>query len=369
MNAAAWQRFQQLPVPSSREVDWRHFDLRSLPLDNVDKRAQPARVTFRGQPPTGVIFGLISQHRAAASRFLGGAIAWQNRHKFVALHEALWEDGAVLIVPRDCRVAEPLEIHYELPNHDATSFPRTLIVLEPGAEVTVVQRFTGGPSLEAGATELFVHPGAHLHYISLHNLAPTSYDFLIKRAWVGQDAEIDWVIGMFGGGFARYDIECEMEGRGGSSFMYGVGVAANRQQLGQFTRQHHRSGDTTSDLLFKNVLRDRVVSSYTGTIRVEKNCNGTNAYQSNRNLVLDRDVQCDTRPVLEIESNQLRCTHGATVGRLDDQQMFYLRSRGLNEAQARQMLIEAFLEPVLARIRVERVRLEFQELIHQKIIR
>lgn len=368
MNAAAWERFQKLPLPTRREVDWRHFDLRGLQLERIEKRAAPAQMTFRGSVPTGVIFGKLSQYRAEASRFLGKAIEWENRHKFVALHEALWEDGAVVLVPRDCRIAEPLEIHYELPNHNSAAFPRTLIVLEPGAEATVVQKYTGAPSLQASATELFVLPGAHLHYISLHNLGPTSFDFLLKRARVAQDAEIDWVIGMFGGAFARYDIECEMEGRGGSSFMYGVGLGADRQQLGQFTHQHHRCGDTTSDLLFKNVLRDQAVSSYTGTIRVEKNCNGTNAYQSNRNLVLSREVQCDTRPVLEIESNQLRCTHGATVGRLDDAQMFYLRSRGLNEAQARQMLIEAFLEPVLARIRVEPVRREFEELIHQKII-
>ncbi|MCS7048403.1 MAG: Fe-S cluster assembly protein SufD [Verrucomicrobiae bacterium] len=369
MNPVAWQRFLQLPMPSRHDVDWRHLDLRALRLERVEKRTQPARVTFRGQPPTGVIFGKLSGHRTEANRFLGKAIAWENRHKFVALHEALWEDGAVVLVPKNCRVTDPLEIHYELPNHDSAAFPRTLIVLEPGAEATVVQKYTGAPSLQAGATELFVQPGAHLHYISLHQLAPTSFDFLIKRARVAQDAEIDWVIGMFGAALGRYDIECEMEGRGGSSFMYGVGLGAGQEQLAQFTHQHHRSGDTTSDLLFKNVLRDRAVSSYTGTIRVEKNCNGTNAYQSNRNLVLSREVQCDTRPVLEIESNQLRCTHGATVGRLDDNQMFYLRSRGLNEAQARQILIEAFLEPVLARIRVDTVRREFEELIRQKIIR
>ena len=151
--------------------------------------------------------------------------------------------------------------------------------------------------------------------------------------------------------------------------MYGVGVGDNKQQLGQFTRQHHLVGNTTSDLLFKNVLRDRAASNYVGLIKVEKNANGTNAYQSNRNLVLDKDVQCDTRPILEIESNQLRCTHGATVGRLDEQQLYYLRSRGLTETQARNLLIEAFLAPVLDRIQVESVRQEFADLIHRKVVR
>jgi Fe-S cluster assembly protein SufD len=177
------------------------------------------------------------------------------------------------------------------------------------------------------------------------------------------------VIGMFGASFQRYDIECVMDGEGGTSYMYGVGFAEHKQQFGQFTKQHHRTGNTVSDLLFKNVLRDSAVSNYAGIIKVEKNANGTNAYQSNRNLVLSDKVKCDTKPILEIESNQLRCTHGATVGRLEDSQLFYLRSRGLTEEQAREVLIEAYLEPVLARIKVESVYKEFSSLIHQKVVR
>ncbi len=369
MNAAAWQQYEALPLPSRRDVDWQHFDLRGLKLDDVAKRVQPVTVKLTGTVPTGVIFGELAKHRNVAKQFLGKGITGESRHKFTTLHEALWENGAVLHVPRNVHITEPLTVTYDLPNHDSASFPRTLIVLEPGAEATLIQKFTGAPSVHASGTEVFVQSGARLHYVSLQNFAPTAYDFTIKRAHVAQDAEVDWVIGMFGGLFARYDIECVMEGRGGHSFMYGVGLGEGKQQLGQFTRQHHRVGDTTSDLLFKNVLRDQAVGNYTGTIKVEKHSNGTNAYQSNRNLVLSDKVQCDTRPILEIESNQLRCTHGATVGRLDEAQLFYLRSRGLTLTQARQALIEAFLEPILARIKVESVRDEFSRLIHQKVIR
>ena len=174
---------------------------------------------------------------------------------------------------------------------------------------------------------------------------------------------------MFGASFQRYDVECVMEGEGGTSFMYAVGVLDHNQQFGQFTKQHHKTGNTTSDLLFKNVLRDSAVSNYVGVIKVEKNANGTNAYQANRNLVLSKEVRCDTRPILEIESNQLRCTHGATVGQLEEQQLFYLRSRGLRPEQARDVLIEAFLDPVLARIQVESVQKEFAKLVHDKVVR
>jgi Fe-S cluster assembly protein SufD len=223
-------------------------------------------------------------------------------------------------------------------------------------------------ALHVGGTEVFVNESAKLHYISLQNFAPGVFDFTTKRAHVARDAEIDWVLGMFGAGFMRYDIDCAMEGPGGTSSMYGVGVGDHRQQFAQFTKQHHKCGNTVSDLLFKNVYRDEATGVYSGIIRVEKNANGTNAYQANRNLVLSEKVKCDTRPLLEIESNDLRCTHGATVGRLDENQIFYLRSRGLTDRQAREVLIEAFLEPVLARIKVENLYKEFSGLIHQKVV-
>ncbi len=386
MNEPAWlqqqrdvarQTFERLPLPSRRDVDWQRFNLRKLDLGKVE---QPSLTeTLSPAPGPGVIFcdmaTAVAKHGDLLREYLGKLIAPDEPRKFNALHAARWNTGAFLYVPRDVKIEKPIEILYTLTG--ASGFPRTLVVVEPGAEATVVQKFVGGPppgmngapSIHAGGTEVFVKEGAHLHYISYQNFNPNVYDFTLKRANVGRDAEIDWVIGMFGASFQRYDIECEMDGEGGNSFMYAVCFAEHDQQFGQFTKQHHKTGHTTSDLLFKNVLRDRAITNYAGMIKVEKNANGTNAYQANRNLVLDPTVKCDTKPILEIESNQLRCTHGATVGKLEEQHLFYLRARGLTKEQAREVLLEAFLEPVLARIRVEDVYKEFSSLIHQKVTR
>lgn len=375
----AQKTFEQLPLPSRRDVDWQRFDIRKLSLDKVT--TQPVGVKLSGVSANGVIFcdmaTALAKHADLVKDYLGKSIAPDEPRKFNALNAASWNTGAFLYVPRDVKIAAPLEILYTLTGQNVAGFPRTLVVIEPGAEATLVQKFVGGPqpgtngapSVHASGTEVFVKENAHLHYISYQNFNPNVYDFTIKRAHVARDAEIDWVIGMFGASFQRYDIECVMDGEGGNSFMYGVGFAEKSQQFGQFTKQHHKTGNTTSDLLFKNVLRDSAVINYAGVIKVEKNANGTNAYQANRNLVLDDKVKCDTKPILEIESNQLRCTHGATVGRLEDQHLFYLRARGLREEQAREVLLEAFLEPVLARIQVEDVYKEFSELIHQKVMR
>ncbi len=379
MNNTAWELYERLPLPTRRDVDWQRFDLRRLKLDKIQDRPQSLKVHLSPAPNSGVIFcdlpTALAKHGDLVRQHLGRSIPIDEPRKFAALHNALWQTGAFLYVPRGVRVPSPLEINYDL--QGAAGYPHTLIVIEPGAETTVVQKFTGGLpagsngniSLHASGTEVFVKEGGHLHYISYQNFAENVFDFTLKRAHVARDAEIDWVIGMFGAAFQRYDIECVMDGEGGMSYMYGVGFLEHNQQFAQFTRQHHRTGNTTSDLLFKNVLRDSAVSNYAGVIKVEKNANGTNAYQANRNLVLSEKVKCDTKPILEIESNQLRCTHGATVGRLEDQHIFYLRSRGLTENQAREVLLEAFLEPVLARIKVPDVYKEFSELIHHKVAR
>lgn len=359
----AWQTYEKLPAPQRRDLEWQRFDLRALNLTGIAKRPQSVRVTLTGAP--GVTLRPLDE-----DPHLGQSVPADEPHKFAALNAALWQHGALLHVPAGHKTDRPVAITYEVTGENVTAFPRTLVVVEPGAEATLVQRFTGqATGLHAAVTEVFVKEGGRLHYISQQNFENGILDFTLKRAHVARDAEIDWVVGMFGGALTRYDVECVMDGEGGTSFMYGIGAADHRQQFGQFTRQHHRTGHTTSDLLFKNVLRDAARTNYAGLIKVEKNANGTNAYQSNRNLVLSDKVKCDTRPILEIESNQLRCTHGATVGRPDAEQLYYLQTRGLSKEQATNVLIEAFLEPVLARIRVPAVYEEFQQLVRQKTIR
>jgi Fe-S cluster assembly protein SufD len=395
---AAWGVFSKLPFPTQRDQEWRRFNIRALNMDKIAAfgNGRPAITTTLSTLTTdaskaGIILcdlaTAIQKHPELVREYLGKSISPDEPRKFSALHSAFWQGGAFVYIPRGVKLTVPIEVTYNFHGAGVGALPRTVIVVKPGAEATLVQRFTGGPrseqllrggpdvvgngavGLHASGTEVFVEEGARLHYISLQNFSPGVFDFTLKRAHIGRDAEIDWVLGMFGGSFLRYDVECAMEGPGGTSYMYGIGLGEKRQQFGQFTRQHHKCGNTVSDLLFKNVYRDEATGVYSGVIKVEKNANGTNAYQANRNLVLSETVKCDSRPLLEIESNDLRCTHGATIGRLDEDQVFYLRSRGLPDPDARQLLIEAFLEPVLARIKVEDMQKEFSGLIHSKLIR
>ena len=182
----------------------------------------------------GVIFcdmqTAIARHDDLIRDYLGNSIGPDEPRKFAALHAALWKTGTFLYVPSNVRIPHPLEAVHEFSGHAVGGFPRTLVVMETGAEATLVQRFIGGPqggangvpSVHASGTELFVKEGAHLHYVSLQNFSAGVFDFTLKRAHVARDAEIDWVLGMFGASFQRYDVECVMEGEGGTSFMYAV---------------------------------------------------------------------------------------------------------------------------------------------------
>ncbi|MCX7886817.1 MAG: Fe-S cluster assembly protein SufD [Verrucomicrobiae bacterium] len=358
----AWRTYERLPAPSARDVVWQRFDLRALNQACVENRKESVRISATASDGV-VVQPLVDQPE------IGSVIPPDEPNKLGALVSARWQHGVFVRVPAGRCAAAPVEIAYEFDGDGATALPRTLVVVEQGGEATIFQRFRGnGSGFHASLTEIRLEENARLHYVGLQEFGCGVVDFTLKRAHVARGAEIDWVVGMFGGALTCYDVQCVMSGEGGQSFLYGMAVASGQQQIAQFTRQHHRVGHTTSDLLYRNVLRDRAISSYSGIIKVEKNANDTNAYQSNRNLLLDKTVRCDTRPILEIESNRLRCTHGATVGQLDLNQLFYMRTRGLDERTARQMLIEAFLEPVLARIGDGHIRDEFSALVRRKAV-
>ena len=208
---SAWQTFERLPLPTRRDLEWQRFDMRALnlgkitfPLDGqptISERLSGLPADLAGK---GVIFcdlqTALAKHGNLVKEYLGKSIAPDEPMKFYALHAALWKTGAFLYVPRDLRVTIPLEIVYEFSGQNTAGFPHTLVVIEPGAEATLAQKFVGGPtvgsngvpSVHASGTEVFVKEGGHLHYISLQNFSPNVFDFTLKRAHVARDAVIDW---------------------------------------------------------------------------------------------------------------------------------------------------------------------------------
>ena len=248
----------------------------------------------------------------------------------------------------------------------------TLIVLEEGASATFIQETAGlgdgkAASLHMGGVELIVGDRANLTFVNIQNWDLGTWHFSRERAVVGRDASLQWTVGGLGSRLAKVNQEVALAGRGASAQVNGVMFTTGRQHLAYFTRQDHQAPDTTSDLLYKGGLKDNSRIVWKGMIRVEPDAQKTNAYQKNDSLVLSEDARADSIPGLEIEANDVRCTHGATAGPVDDEMVFYLRSRGVKKDEAVRLIVEGFFANVYDRITVEPVRETLRRAVADKL--
>jgi Fe-S cluster assembly protein SufD len=356
--AAARERYDALPVPPNSEEAWRYTNLRGF--DPETHPVEPLGLTLGGaELPESVVFEPLSRavadHGDLLEQHLGTVVTGEE--KFAAGNAAGWTDGVLLHVPAGVEVAEPLRVTVELPAEGAAQVYRALIVLERGAQATFSEEFV---SPAAGylnvVVELVIGDGASLEYVTTQRHHPETRQFGSHRAVVGRDAEIDWVAIGLGGTRAKSRMESLLAGEGANVKVTGAYLLRGQEHADYDTTQEHAAPHTTSDLFFKGVLDDGARSVWRGVIRVDRGAQRTDAYQENRNLLLSREAHADSIPGLEIEANDVRCTHGATVGQIDRQQLFYLMSRGLSEEQAEQLIVRGFFQEVLDRIRSEEVR-------------
>jgi Fe-S cluster assembly protein SufD len=248
----------------------------------------------------------------------------------------------------------------------------TLVVLEEGAEATLVRETSGSgrgdePALHVGAVELFVGRGARLRFVNIQNWDASTWHFSRERALVGADAALQWTVGGLGSRVAKVNQEVALTGQGAHAQVNGVMFTTGRQHLAYFTRQDHQAPHTRSDLLYKGGLKDHSRIVWKGMIRVEKDAQKTDAYQKDDNLILSDHARADSIPGLEIEANDVRCTHGATAGRVDDDMIFYAQSRGVSRETAIRLIVEGFFANVYDRITLEPVREALREAVADKM--
>jgi Fe-S cluster assembly protein SufD len=263
-------------------------------------------------------------------------------------------------VPKGVVLDKPLYVRIVSSAADAGLFWRLLVIADSGTRFTVVEEIvSSSPDVRAytnEAVELFVEEGAKLEYVSLQNLSRETWHFASHHARVEHDAELDWVTGGFGSKKGKVRIQNDLAGQGATSRVTGAYFTDGDQHLDYDTFQEHIAPNTTSDFAFKGALRDRSTAVWRGMIRVEPDAQKTNAYQENRNLMLSPTTHAVPIPGLEIMANDVRCTHGATVGRVDREQLFYLMSRGLSRSEAERLIVRGFFEDVLARVELAPVR-------------
>jgi Fe-S cluster assembly protein SufD len=348
--AAAQAAYDALPVPSNRQEAWRFTNLRGFDPD----AHTPAEGAFALDGEAGGatfvrMADAVDSHAEILERHLGSVVS--DGEKFSAANAARWADGVLLHVPAGVVVEAPLRAVLELTDEGSALYHRVLVVLERGARATFVEEYRSAvPGYVNTVVELVVADEAHLEYVTIQHHHAETRQFGTHRATVGRDAELDWVVAALGGTRAKSRIESLLAGRGARVKVTGAYYLTGREHVDYDTTQEHAAPDTSSDLAFKGVLDERARAVWRGVIRVDPGAQKTDAYQENRNLLLSADAQATPIPGLEIEANDVRCTHGATVGQVDEAQLFYLMARGLDRRSAQRMIVRGFFEDVLERI-------------------
>ncbi len=371
----AYDIYEKLELPDPKHEEFRYTDVRGFDFERFTA-PDPSSTTPelpKGLAEKGVIFGSLQQVATehpdlVKEHFFTDVMT--DEHKFTALHAAFHSDSNFVLVPRGVEVELPLEVVRTVEGGSST-FPHTTIVVGEQASLTFVDRFTSADSdeasLSAGVVEVTAGRGATVNYISLQTWGRNVQHFQTQRFTAQRDSTVRSLAVNLGSAFARTQVESVLNGEGSFSEMLGLYFADADQHFAQRTLQHHNAEHTTSDLLYKGALKERSRSEYSGLIKVAKGAQGTDAYQANRNLTLSEDSIARSIPQLEIEANEVRCTHGATVSPVEEEHLFYLMSRGIDRVTAQKLIVFGFFGEVLDRVRVGGVRDELSEAIAAKV--
>ncbi|MBX3437150.1 MAG: Fe-S cluster assembly protein SufD, partial [Planctomycetaceae bacterium] len=323
----------------------------------------------------GVLFGdlgtLLPLHRSVLEpHFLTRAVDMET-DRFSAWHAAFWTGGTVLYVPRNVEIQVPLYSLIRLVEPETADFSHTLVILEEGASATLLEETASAqadaPGLHVGAVELILGQGARLRYVQLQNWNESVRHFAHQAGRVARDAMLQWTVGALGAKLAHIHQDVHLDGRGAHAEVNGVTFATDRQLLSYYTQQTHHQPDTRSDLLYKEVCRDKSRVIWRGMIKVDPDAQKTDGYQRNDALMLSRDARADAIPGLEIEADDVRCTHGATAGRVDEEQIFYAMCRGMSRYEAMHLIVEGFFAQVYDRIPVELVRETLSQAVERRL--
>jgi Fe-S cluster assembly protein SufD len=405
---AAWELYQGLPMPDKSDEAWRRTDYRAIRWEEAGRFVSNGAGTIESVPAENRE-PLIGDHQGGTlffvdGKLVGGEVAPELRAqgiiftdlvtacrehsslvrerlmtkavkpsdgKFAALHAALWTHGVFLYVPRGAVAELPFHV-VMVSTHEGAVMGHVLVALEENAQATVLVDYLS-PNIDAqssyvGATELLVGQAASLHYVSLQDWNRKTFEFSHQRAVVERDGNLDWIIGTMGGQFVKLFIEADLIGQGANARVSGMFFADGTQTFDHDTQQNHNAPLTRSDLLFKGAAKDEARSVWQGMIKSLPQMQKIDGFQASRNLLLSEDARMDAIPGLEIEADDVRCTHAATFGTLEEQPVFYLMSRGVPRPDAELMVIEGFFEELLDRVPFERVRERLRAGLEAKIV-
>jgi Fe-S cluster assembly protein SufD len=368
------------PLPTLKDENWRYTSLRGIDFDAFATAGEgaeaPAAATVLGDLETsgelvqrgqhvvrvrlddearaaGVVLSsltdAVESHGALVDAHLGSVLDLRDR--FITENSATWSGGAFVYVPAGVSVAQPLRLVVENPEAGSRTIWRTLVIVEANARLTLIEeQAPGEPGYLNGALELVLGDGAEVDLVQTQELHHDTYHFSAARAEIARDATLRWLSLGLGGKLGKARQESRLSGPGSTVRATGIYALAERQHLDLDTSQEHAAPNAVSDLAYKGALRGHARSVWRGIIKVAPGAQGTDAFQENRNLLLSGHAHADSIPGLQILANDVRCTHAATVSRVDPELLFFLMARGFERREAEQMLVTAFYADALGRI-------------------
>ena len=400
----AWSNYQKLVFPTTKEEAWRRTDIRNIDFGSLKLAEQnelqkvPSEllepltdsqhggeiIITPGQSSIflsqdlqkkGVIFTEIktalSQYPELVEKIIGKLIDTESE-KLDALAAAFANNGIFLYVPQNVKIDLPLHSLFWASGEGNAYFTHFLVYLEKGSELTYVHESSSSksdlkPSIHSGLMEIFVGEEAKLTFVELQSWGDNIWNFTHEKVSVERNGNIDWIFGALGSHLTKNFSDLDLVGEGSTGKMSGFYFTQGKQHLDHDTQQNHLAPHTTSDLLFKGALIGESQSVWQGMIYVSPKASKTDGFQTNRNLILDDRSQANSIPGLEILTDDVRCSHGATVGKIDQDQVFYLQSRGLSKDDAERLIVEGFFDPIMQRIPFEGVKNRFQKAIKEKM--
>ena len=386
----ALDHYLAAPMPGRRDEIWRRVEFGDFnPEASATIATAPGALALGDAPADTQSKGIFWNDAASAARDLQHVLVqyWNAQvfpagaentihegGKFHSLNQALWNTGYVLHVPAGQKIETPLTASFDTAKSTGSLFPHNLIVLEENAQATVIESYatTGAPSgsgtqLCSPQTEIVLKAGAKLRYILLQNTGANVVYIGAHRSNQYAASSLDFASAHLGSRWSKTFMAAKMLEPKAHAFLYGLYYGTGAQKIHMDTFQHHVAPDCITDLMFKGALNDTARAVYRGMIRLEPGAQKTDAYQQNRTLLLSQNARIDSIPGLEILANDVRCTHGSTAGQIDPTILFYLMSRGLNEFQARRMIMDGFFEEVMLRFGLENVTEPLRKLIDSKI--
>jgi Fe-S cluster assembly protein SufD len=408
----AWSIFEEMPMPTTSDEDWRRTDISSLDWNHLHlpsgSSVKPVaaladlpdylrRALDEGRPAAGRLAlvngqpvyhelaedlaekGVVFTDLATAVRerpdlvqkhFMTQCVA-PSDSKFAALNGALWQGGTFLFVPNDVEIDEPCQVVFALEGEGTAVFPHTLIVAGRFAYASVIEEVVSpdgeGQALNDGVVEIVVEDGAQVRHVDVQRWGNNVYNFNTKRAYQQADGVVVWESGQLGGRLTKTYVDSVLVGNGSSAEFNGVYFMSGKQHVDLDTLTHHIGISTGGDLLLKGAVRDKGRAVFQGMIRIDPSGQQTNSYLKNDNLILNDGARADSIPSLQIDANDVRASHGATVSRIDEEYIFYMQSRGIPRSTAVRMIVEGFFSTVFDRMREERVREKLAAAVSAKI--